>query len=227
MLTIDNLTISYGPKVVLSSLRLSMEAGRIYGIIGFNGTGKTTLLNAIYGIPRQKDCIYFAGKPLSRTKIAYLETETFFYSRITGRDYLDLFKKQNKEFDFEMLCEMFNIPMDNFIDTYSTGMKKKLALVGILSLDREIILLDEPFNGLDLESVMVLQLMLKKISSSGRLVIVTSHIFESLSSICDTILLLEDGIISKSYIPSEYMALRERIQTDIVTKYNGVINHVF
>ena len=227
MLTIDNLSVSYGTHTVLSQLDLSMESGGIYGIVGYNGAGKTTLLNAIYGIPAQRDCIRFDGAPLSRKDIAYLETESFFYSRITGRDYLKLFQARSGGFDFETLCSVFSLPLDHFVDSYSTGMKKKLALTGILSLDRKVLLLDEPFNGLDLESVSVLQLALCKLSAAGRLVVVTSHILESLSPLCDAIHLLQDGRIYKSYHPVEYPLLADKLRADAVAKYDAALSRVF
>ena len=227
MLTIDNLSVSYGTHTVLSQLDLSLERGGIHGIVGFNGAGKTTLLNAIYGIPAQRDCIRFDGAPLSRRDIAYLETEVFFYSRITRQDYLDLFKARNGRFDFETLCSVFSLPLDHFVDSYSTGMKKKLALTGILSLDRKVLLLDEPFNGLDLESVSVLQLALRKLRTAGRLVVVTSHILESLSPLCDAIHLLQDGRIYKSYLPVEYPLLADKLRADAVAKYDAALSRVF
>lgn len=227
MLTIDNLSVSYGTHTVLSQLDLSLERGGIHGIVGFNGAGKTTLLNAIYGIPVQRDCIRFDGMPLSRRDIAYLETESFFYSRITGRDYLKLFQACGGGFDFETLCSVFSLPLDHFVDSYSTGMKKKLALTGILSLDRKVLLLDEPFNGLDLESVSVLQLALRKLCAAGKLVVVTSHIIESLSPLCDAIHLLQDGRIYKSYHPVEYPLLADKLREDTAAKYDAALSRVF
>ena len=227
MLTIDNLSVSYGTHTVLSQLDLSLERGGIHGIVGFNGAGKTTLLNAIYGIPVQRDCIRFDGTPLSRRDIAYLETESYFYSRITGRDYLKLFQARGGGFDFETLCSVFSLPLDHFVDSYSTGMKKKLALTGILSLDRKVLLLDEPFNGLDLESVSVLQLALRKLCAAGKLVVVTSHILESLSPLCDAIHLLQDGRIYKSYHPVEYPLLADKLRADAVAKYDAALSRVF
>ena len=227
MLTIDKLSVSYGTHTVLSQLDLSLESGGIYGIVGYNGAGKTTLLNAIYGIPAQRDCIRFDGAPLSRRDIAYLETEVFFYSRITGQDYLDLFEAQNGRFDFETLGAVFDLPLDRFVDSYSTGMKKKLAISGILSLDRKVLLLDEPFNGLDLEAVSILQLALRKLRAAGKLVIVTSHILESLSPICDAIHLLQGGKICKSYLPVEYPLLAGKLRADTAVKYDDALDRVF
>lgn len=227
MLTIDNLSVAYGPHTVLSGLDLSLEKGRIYGVVGFNGAGKTTLLNAIYGIPRQQECIRYEGRTLSRADIAYLEAESFFYPRITGRDYLNLFRERNGRFDPDALCAVFNVPQDSFVDSYSTGTKKKLALIGTLALDKEILLLDEPFNGLDLESVSVLQLALRKIRAAGKLVVVTSHILESLSPICDSIFLLQEGKIARPFQPDEYDSLAKSLRDDVSRRFDDTLDRVF
>ena len=172
-------------------------------------------------------CIRYDGEPLSRAAIAYLETDSFFYPRITGRDYLSLFRCKYASFDFETLGSVFNLPLDDFVDSYSTGMKKKLALMGILSQEKRILMLDEPFNGLDLESVSVLQLILRRLAGASKLVIVTSHILESLSPLCDAIHLLQDGRIFQSYLPVEYGLLAEKLRTDISARYDGAITKVF
>ena len=220
MLIIDDLSVAYGKHEVLSHLNLTMHSGKIYGIVGYNGAGKTTLLNTIYGVPDHYSNITFDGHILYRSEIAYLDADTFFYPWITGRDYLNLFKAKNASYDFESLCKVFNVPLDQFVDTYSSGMKNKLALIGVLSLNKKILLLDEPFNGLDLESVSALHFGLKKLASSGRLIVITSHILESLSSLCDTIFLLQDRKIFKSFLPAEYSALANKLMDDINAKYN-------
>ena len=227
MLTINNLSVAYGSKTVISDLNISMDNGKVYGIMGYNGAGKTTLLNAIFGIPNPSKCILYNGFVLNRSNIAYLDTEIFFYSNITGRDYLSIFKEKNSLFDFETLSAIFNIPLDQVVDSYSTGMKKKLAIVGILSMNKQIIMLDEPYNGLDLESVSALQIIIKKLAKQGKLIILTSHIMGSLSSVCDSVLLLQNGNISKEYLPDEFDSLSEEIIREFDERFCVSINKVF
>lgn len=227
MLTINNLTVSYGKNNVLSSLSFEARSGMIHGIVGYNGAGKTTLLNAIYGVPKRFEAIKINGSVLSRLSVAYLESEQFFYPNISGRDYLNLFKEKNSSFDYESICKMFNVPIDNFVDTYSSGMKKKLAIIAILSLDKDIILMDEPFNGLDLESVYILQMALKKVASAGKIIIVTSHIMESLSPMCDTISVLDDGTIDNTYHPKDFSSLQEQMRSKFESKFGSAIESVF
>ena len=227
MLTINNLTVSYGKKTVLSNLCFEAMSGMIHGIVGYNGAGKTTLLNAIYGVPRKYEAIQMNESVLSRSSVAYLESEQFFYPNISGRDYLNLFISKNPSFDYESICKMFNVPIDNFVDAYSSGMKKKLAIIAILSLDKDIILMDEPFNGLDLESVYILQMALKKVASAGKIIIVTSHIMESLSPICDTISVLDDGKIDNTYYPKDFSSLQEQMRGKFESKFGSAIEFVF
>lgn len=110
------------------------------------------------------------GTILSRSSVSYLDSEQYFYPYINGRDYLKMFSAKNPGFDYESLCKLFNVPIDNFVDTYSDGMKKKLAIVATLALGKDVIMMDEPFNGLDLESVFLLQSALKRVTSKGKTV---------------------------------------------------------
>jgi len=227
MLTINKLTVSYGRHKVISDLDVSMDDGKIYGVVGYNGAGKTTLLNAIYGIPKQHQCISYNGVSLNRSDIAYLDTDVFFYSRITGRDYLKLFQRTNTSFNYEAIASIFNIPLDNYVDSYSTGTKKKLALAGIISMNKQIIMLDEPYNSLDLESVSTLQIILKRIAGQKKTIIITSHIMETLSPICNSIFLLEEGRITKEYLPEEYYTLSEKLRSDVEAKFANSIDQTF
>jgi len=223
MLTIDDLSVSYGKNNVLTNLSVSLEEGKIYGVVGYNGAGKTTLLNAIYGIPKMQNCIQYNGSVLRRSDVAYLDNEIFFYSGITGRDYVKMFQSKYSAFDFDKVGTFFNIPYDKFVGSYSTGMKKKLALVGVLSMGKRILLLDEPYNGLDMESVAVLQLVLKKMAGNGKIIVITSHIMETLSPVCDAIMLLKNGSISQQFAPWGYPVLAEMMRKDIEAEFGEAI----
>ena len=152
MITIEDLNFSYdGNSKVLDSLCLSLPENKIHGIVGLNGAGKTTLLNAIYGLVKiDSGRINREGRPISRKETSYIVTENFFYSNITGREYLSVFK--NPKFDSDKWNGLFSLPLDQIIDRYSTGMKKKLALLAILKQDKSLMILDEPFNGLTLSN---------------------------------------------------------------------------
>lgn len=99
--------------------------------------------------------IKWHNEALKRESISYLETENYFYPYITGKEYLGYFSK-DKESKYKLLTEKFGLPLEKFAQDYSSGMKKKLALIGMLLLDKPVNILDEPFNGVDFEGVHVL-----------------------------------------------------------------------
>ncbi len=198
MISIEELTVSYQKeKPVLNNLNLLLDSGLIHGIVGLNGAGKTTLLKAVFGLKKMDNgLIQKNNQKLSKKQIAYLATENFFYSNITGREYLSLFK--NNKFDLEQWNRLFLLPLDRIIDEYSTGMKKKLALLAVLKQDKPVMILDEPFNGLDIETSRIIRMVLLELKERNKTIIVTSHIIETLTNLCDFIHYLNSGIIEYS-----------------------------
>ena len=223
MITIKNLDISYQKnKKVIDSLNLTMEENTINGIVGLNGTGKTTLLNAIYGLKKiDSGTINLKETAITKREIAYLVTENFFYSNITGREYLSLFK--NKQFNDDKWNELFLLPLNHIIDEYSSGMKKKLAIIGILKQDKPIIILDEPFNGLDIETSRIIRSILLRLKKKGKTIIITSHIIETLTNLCDYIHYLENGKIKYSREKNEFAEFEKEIFKTIETKNENLI----
>ena len=224
MISIKGLSISYGDgKNVITDLNLNLEAGRIHGIVGLNGSGKTTFLNNLFGLVKSSaDAKIFDGNPLSKKHIAFLPTENYFYPNISGNEYLALF--QNETFDLENWNKLLAIPLNQLIEQYSTGMKKKLALLGMLKKNKPILILDEPFNGLDLETVRLVRSILLKLREQGKTIIVTSHILETLTSMCDQIHLLESGTILQSKSKEEFEAFTNDVFDKIEQRNRGLID---
>jgi ABC-2 type transport system ATP-binding protein len=212
MMQIKDLYVSYGNLKVLQGIDLQIQKMQLHGLVGLNGSGKTTLLNTIYGIKKQDtgEISTDIGQP-RRKSISFLETENYFFPRITGHEYLQLVTWQNKLFNILDWNEIFELPLEKLIDTYSTGMKKKLALFGVIGLDRPIMILDEPFNGIDIETVQKLKSLLSKLKNFGKMLLVTSHILESLTGICDCISFLNEGKIQFTAQKSEFNSIEERI----------------
>ncbi len=203
MILINNLSVCYGKAKVLDNLCLSLENNSIHGIVGLNGSGKTTLLNSIFGLKKTNSgTIEYQGGKLNKKLMSYLVTENFFYSNITAIEYLGLFK--NSSFNVQQWNRLFCLPLKEVIDGYSTGMKKKLALLGMLKQDKPILILDEPFNGLDLETCRILRMILLKLKEKGKTIIVTSHIIETLTNLCDHIHYLEEGKIAYSKVKGSF-----------------------
>jgi ABC-2 type transport system ATP-binding protein len=218
MISIKDLTISYdGKSKVIDSLNLSLVKNNIHGIVGLNGAGKTTLLNTIYGLTKRNSGeISWDGRNINKKDISYLVTENFFYSSITAREHLSLFK--NPQFNLEKWNELFSLPLDNIIDSYSTGMKKKLALLSVLKQDKSIMILDEPFNGLDIETCRIIRSILLRLKDRGKTIIITSHIIETLTNLCDFIHYLEKGKIKYSKDKLDFAEFERKLFETIENK---------
>ena len=212
MISIENLKVSYAENNVLKCVNLSIPSSSIHGLVGLNGSGKTTLLNTLYGLKeKQAGSISYNSLPIEKSKIAYLESLNYFYPYITGKEYLRMFQTQNINFNIDKWNELFELPLNKLIEDYSTGMKKKLALMGVLCLNREILILDEPFNGVDLETVQKIKSLLIKLKDSNKTIIITSHILESLLSLCDLLSYLNNGIIQFSKERKDFGSVENEI----------------
>lgn len=212
MIEINNIVLCYDTKNVLNSLTKFFELNKIHGIVGLNGAGKTSFFNVLaQTIKAQSGNIHYKGLPLSHKSISYLETEPFFYSRLTGREYLSIFPNNNIELNQEELINLLKFPIDDFIETYSTGERRKLSLMTILKQNRPIIILDEPFNGLDLESAKILETIVLRLREKGKTIFISSHILNPLFNLCDSIHHLSGGNFQHSYLPSEFNQLDKDI----------------
>lgn len=210
-------------KEVIRGLSLNLETGITHGLAGLNGAGKTTLLNALFGLLKPREgTVCLNGSPFQRRDIACLEAENFFYPFMTGREYLELFNP-HAAFDMDSWQELLSLPADQVTESYSTGMKKRLALLGVIKLDKPVLILDEPFNGLDLEGTHLLTMILERLHRQGKTIIVTSHIYETLTSCCGQIHYLLNGVIAQSYTPPEYPLLQERLRLTVEGRSRGYL----
>lgn len=222
MITIDTLTVRAGGRTILDRLTMHLSEGRIHGIAGINGAGKTTLLNTLYGfMPAASGSITRNGRPLRRRETAYLESENFFYSGMTGRDYLDLIRHYHPSADPTPYVKLFALPIDEEVTRWSTGMKKKLALTAALMQEKEVLLLDEPFNGLDMEAVYAAQRMIAAAGRAGRTVLVTSHIFPTLEAVADDLFVIDGGSIAGRYDRPEFPRAARELEVFFRRRYEA------
>lgn len=213
MLKIEGLSLSYNQiNNVLESLQLELALAQIHGLVGINGSGKTSLLKAISGnADFSEGSIRWKEKKITHKEVAFLETHNYFYHYLTGREYLQIFQTYHKKFDIDTINAIFELPLHEQIETYSTGMKKKLAFMAILSQDKPFIILDEPFNGIDIEGGFAFRKMIQFLKEKGKTLLITSHIFESLTAICDNIHYLANKKIVKSYSREAFDDLQKDI----------------
>jgi len=193
MIEIQQLSKSYGVHEVLKAITLRFEEGKVYGIVGENGAGKTTFFRCIAELEDYKGIITASKTPL-KDHLGLLLTEPFFFSKITGREYLQLLCNARSvevtNFDER---NIFDLPLDQYASTYSTGMKKKLAILGLLLQGNTYFIFDEPFNGVDIQSNMILTEIILKLKTLNKTVLISSHIFSTLKDTCDEIHLLKNG----------------------------------
>lgn len=214
MITIDALKVRFGEHTVLDSVTMHLAEGRVHALVGINGAGKSTLLNALFGIVRpDSGSVTRSGHPLRRREIAYLESENFFYDGMTGRDYLDLTAHYHPSSDPASYVRLFALPVDKPVSIWSAGMKKKLALTGVLMQQKPVMLLDEPFNGLDMESVYAAQRLILRRGQQGATVIVTSHILPTVTDIADDLWLLDRGRVAAQYRREDFEKAARTLET--------------
>jgi len=195
MLEIKSLHKSYGEKEVLKGINLAFSTGKISGVVGKNGAGKTTLFRCIAGLEKHLGTIEFEGGGLAQ-KTGFLTTNPYYLSKLTGQEYLQLVCNGRNILMPDMSkVNIFDLPLQQYAATYSTGIKKKLALTGILIQKNELFILDEPFSGVDIESNLLIKAVLQKLKEADKIVLVSSHVFPALEEICDDLHYLENGQI--------------------------------
>jgi len=212
MIKINGLHKTYGNNEVLIDINLAFSKGKVYGIVGENGAGKTTLFRCIAGLESYTGTIISDLNPL-KNHLGLLLTDPFFFSKMTGKEYIRLLcnarGKTNIRIDEK---NIFNLPLDQYASTYSTGMKKKLAITAILLQENAYFIFDEPFNGVDIQSNIILTEIILKLKELNKIVIISSHIFSTLSDTCDEIHLLRKGAQIKSVQKSAFKDLEQEMK---------------
>jgi ABC-2 type transport system ATP-binding protein len=212
MIKINGLHKTYGNNEVLTDINLTFSEGHVYGIVGENGAGKTTLFRCIAGLESYSGTIISDLNPL-KNHLGLLLTDPFFFSKMTGKEYIRLLcnarGKTNIRIDEK---NIFNLPLDQYASTYSTGMKKKLAITAILLQENAYFIFDEPFNGVDIQSNIILTEIILKLKELNKIVLISSHIFSTLSDTCDEIHLLRKGAQIKSVQKSAFKDLEQEMK---------------
>lgn len=207
MITINNLSKSYGKQQVLRSINLELQKGKVHGIVGANGAGKTTLFNCISGLENHQGSI---TSPLKKLKnhLGFLTTNPYFLDKLTGKEYIQLLAnaRQIKILNIEDK-NIFDLPLNQYASTYSTGMQKKLALTAILLQENKVFILDEPFNGVDIQSNLIITEIIKKLKELEKTILISSHIFSTLADTCDNIYLMQHGEIIKKVAQKDFRTL--------------------
>lgn len=212
MIQIKNLSKSYGNQEVLKNVSLEFSRGKAYGIVGENGAGKTTLFRCISGLESHSGEVISDLSPL-KNHLGLLLTDPFFFARMTGKEYIRLLCNARGKTHVDMEAKnIFDLPLDQYASNYSTGMKKKLAITAILLQENDYFIFDEPFNGVDIQSNILLTELILKLKELNKIVLISSHIFSTLSATCDEIHLLRKGEPIKSVQRQDFESLEQEMK---------------
>ena len=208
MLRISHLTKTYGSKTAVSDLTLHIAPGEIYGFIGHNGAGKTTTLKACCGIlPFDQGEILVDGisvkeDPLAcKKRIAYIPDNPDLYDFLTGFQYLnfiaDVFAipKDERKRRIDQYAEVFSLTGDlgQPISSYSHGMKQKLAILSALIHQPRLLMMDEPFVGLDPSASHQLKTIMRELCNQGCAIFFSTHVLEVAEKLCDKVAIIRGG----------------------------------
>ena len=217
LLTIRNLSKSFGKRKVLDNVSFDIRRGKITGFLGSNGAGKTTAIKILTGlIKKDTGQIELNGKEIQDAKnlkfnltIGALMEFPSFYSHLTAKENLKLLSlMDNPKKDEERLDYLLNLvdlkhDKNRKIKTFSFGMKQKFAISDALLNDPELLILDEPFTGLDPNSMDSLNKILKNFVKNNGTIFISSHILSEVEDLCDWIILINEGkIILKGELKS-------------------------
>jgi len=186
----------YGGKWILQQGELYLETGNIYGVVGKNGQGKTTLFKCVLGLEDYVGEVLLDQKSLNKHQVAWCPTEPLIYDELTALEFKSFYCELLKIKKQDVSQDLFEVPQHKLIKEMSTGMKKKVYLNAMFQKDFPVYILDEPFNGLDVESNYRLMEYLKE-KSKVSIVILSSHVLDSLYRNCSSIFLLESAKLQK------------------------------
>ncbi|MEA4873859.1 ABC transporter ATP-binding protein [Anaerorhabdus sp.] len=210
MLVVKDFHKSYGNKEIVKGISFEVNDGEIFGFIGHNGAGKTTTIKSIVGIlDFESGEILIDGKSIKKNPIdckkilAYIPDNPDLYEHLTGIKYLNF------------ICDLYDVPSDvrltrikelsseleleqnlgDSISSYSHGMKQKLALISAFVHNPKLLVLDEPFVGLDPKAAFTLKKRMRKMCDEGCSIFFSSHVLEVVEKLCDKVAILKDGVI--------------------------------
>ncbi|MGB8507464.1 MAG: ABC transporter ATP-binding protein [Pyrinomonadaceae bacterium] len=215
---VEAVTKSYGDLVAVGGVSLSIASGETYALVGANGAGKSTLIRMIVGLTEPDGgSVSVCGEDLKRhagaakRRLGYLPEELYFYGRLSGREYLQLVAglkgDDNARVGVELEFFELKAHADKWVGGYSLGMRKKLGLAAAFLGTPDVLVLDEPLNGLDVEMMRKLRLRLESERDAGRAVVVSSHVMSFVERVCDRVGVMRSGRLVAEGTPQELRAL--------------------
>ena len=210
LVAVENVTKSFGEKTALRNISFSVPAGQICGLLGPNGAGKTTLFRLLMGILKATEgrlliesLDAFDDRVATKRLIGFLPDEPVFYSYLSGREVLELSAAMH---GLDVQDAMHRITpviaqlrlsddIDNYAEDYSRGMKKKLGLLLALLHEPRLLVLDEPTNGLDVESTHLFYDLISSTAAAGATVLFSTHLMDHVTRLCSHAVIINDGAV--------------------------------
>lgn len=196
MLRVTDVDIYYGRQKVIKSASFSIKAGEIVGLIGPNGAGKSTIMKTILGLTKFTGKVIFDGQQVTTTqhtalqRVGALIENPALYPFLTGRENLSLYASDRKEMEKIILM----LKMDRYIDQrtkeYSIGMKQKLGIALALLNHPQLVILDEPMNGLDIEATILIRKIIQQYALQGTAFLISSHVLSELQKVMTSLIIL-------------------------------------
>jgi ABC-2 type transport system ATP-binding protein len=235
-LEIDNVTKSFGDKVAVNQLSISVPQGSIYGFLGPNGAGKTTTIRMVMSIlfPDSGSIRLFGGHDAigSKDRLGYLPEEKGLYKKMRARELIAYFgrlkgmKRQDANDRAVELLTKFGLGdvVEHRCDSLSKGMGQKVQIIATLLHGPELVILDEPFSGLDPINVEVVRDIILELKREGKTVIFSTHIMEQAEQICDYILLMNKG---QKILNGSLSEVKQAASQTVYLEYDGDASQIF
>jgi len=220
VLTVENLSKSYGRIHALNNVSFTVPEGSVFGILGPNGSGKTTMLGTIMDILKPTSGSYKlfdeAPSELQRRKIGTLLETPNFYHYLSGEKNLEIaaeIKQHGKE-DIQKVLEVVDLSRrkDSKFSTYSLGMKQRLAIASCLLGNPNVLVFDEPTNGLDPVGIAEIRDLMKNLSGQGKTIIMASHLLDEVEKVCTHVAILRRGELITSGNVNEILSNEDMVE---------------
>jgi len=210
MLVAESLTKHYGALTALRDVSFQARPGEVLGLLGPNGSGKSTTVKILTGLlrPSAGDVTLngidiFADLPKYKAKIGYVPEEPHLYSYLTGAEYLRLVGRLRNidegalNAKIDRFLQLLDIYDDRYqtLSSYSKGMRQKILISAAVLHNPQVVVLDEPFSGLDVSAARILKAFVKALADEGKIVVFGSHVLEVVEQVCSRVVILKDGVV--------------------------------
>jgi ABC-2 type transport system ATP-binding protein len=208
MLEVRGLIKRYNRIPAVNDVSFTIRPGEILGYVGPNGAGKSTTVKVLTGlIEPTSGYVFFDGRDVRedwvgfQRRMGYVPEEPHLYSHLTGREYLQLvgrlrgIARRVLDPKIDQMLRLFSLWEDRYspLSSYSKGMRQKILLSGALLHDPELLILDEPFSGLDVNTALMLRSLLQALAAERKMILYSSHVLEVVEKVCSSVLILRSG----------------------------------